>query len=66
MFELAEENFQTNPFDHHGIIGATCFDLKIADLIDKAISVHEKRVVSPGKAVVALILNGLGFKQLHP
>jgi len=61
MFELAEENLQTNPFDHHGIIAAACFDLKIAELIDQSIGVHEKRVVSPGKAVVAMILNGLGF-----
>lgn len=61
MFELADANIQTNPLDHHGIIAALCQDLNIAELIDKAIGVHEKRIVSPGHAVVAMIINGLGF-----
>jgi transposase len=61
MHELAENNIQTNPFDHHGIIAAVCKDLKIAERIDAVLGVHEKRIVTPGQAVVAMILNGLGF-----
>lgn len=61
MHELAETDIQTNPFDHHGIVAAVCRDLKIAERIDAILGVHEKRIVSPGTAIVALILNGLGF-----
>lgn len=57
----SENNIQTNSFEHHGIIEAICMDLKISGRIDKVLTVPEKRVVTPGQAVVAMILNGLGF-----
>ena len=60
--ELADENVQTLSMDHHGIVAATCKDLKIAEKINDRIDTADKRrVVSAGKAVVAMILNGLGF-----
>jgi len=61
MLEVAGAELKTFPLDHHGLIAAVCKDLKIADRIDALLPVHEKRVVSPGRAAVALILNGLGF-----
>lgn len=61
MLEIASSQLQSFPFDHHGLIAAVCKDLKIAERIDALLPVHEERVVSPGLAVVALILNGLGF-----
>jgi len=61
MLEIASEDLQTFPYDHHGLIASVCKDLKIAERIDALLPVHEDRVVSPGVAVVALILNGLGF-----
>ena len=61
MLEVADTDLKTFPFDHHGLIAAVCNDLRIADRIDPLLPVHEDRVVSPGRAVVALILNGLGF-----
>ena len=48
--------------DHHGLVAATCKDLGIAEKINAKIGKQdERRVVSTGKAVVAMILNGLGF-----
>ncbi len=61
MLEIASSDLQSFPFDHHGLIASVCKDLKIAERIDALLPVHEDRVVSPGTAVVALILNGLGF-----
>ncbi len=61
MIELAENNIQTNPLDHHGIVAAVCKDLNIAERINALLPVHDKRIVSPGTSVVAMILNGLGF-----
>src|SRR3990167_7055113 len=60
--EIAQDNIRTLSMDHHGIVAAMCKDLKIAEKINSRISTEDKRrVVSPGKAVVAMILNGLGF-----
>jgi transposase len=48
--------------DHHGIIAAVCRDLLISDRINKRIgSKDPRRVVQPGTAVMAMIINGLGF-----
>ncbi|HKP98038.1 MAG TPA: IS1634 family transposase [Fibrobacteria bacterium] len=61
MLEIADTELKTYPFDHHGLIAAVCKDLRIAQRIDNLLPVHADRVVSPGRTVVALILNGLGF-----
>jgi transposase len=56
------EAIKSFAMDHYGIVASVCKDLRIADRIDARISTEDKRrVVSPGKAVVAMILNGLGF-----
>lgn len=60
--EAAGEEIRTLSMDHHGLVAAVCKDLGIAEKIDCRIDrLDERRVVSPGKAVVAMILNGLGF-----
>jgi transposase len=60
--EITAENVQTLSMDHHGIVAAMCQDLKIAEKINTRIDKpNDKRVVSTGKAVIAMILNGLGF-----
>ncbi|MHB1949463.1 MAG: IS1634 family transposase [Gammaproteobacteria bacterium] len=60
--EIAGEEIQTLSMDHHGLVSAVCKDLGIAEKINSRIGkTDERRVVSTGKAVVAMILNGLGF-----
>lgn len=60
--KLGGEDLQTLSMDHHGLVAAVCKDLGIGEKIDARISNQDKRrVVSAGKAVVAMILNGLGF-----
>lgn len=51
----------TANLDHHGLVAAICKDLKIAQRIDKRLLPTPTRKVSPGQAVVAMILNGLGY-----
>ena len=60
--EIAGEEIQTLSMDHHGLVAAVCKDLGIAEKINWRIGkADERRVVSTGKATVAMILNGLGF-----
>lgn len=60
--ELSEKNIITTGLDHLGIVAGVCKELKIAERIDEIIGNRDKRrVVSCGKAVVAMIINGLGF-----
>ncbi len=61
MLEISEENIQTTAMDHYGLIAALCQDLKIAQRIDDRLTKHPQRKVSSGLAVVAMIINGLGF-----
>jgi transposase len=60
--KISEREVETVRLDHHGLVAAVCKDLKIAERIDARIgSKDARRVVSAGKAAVAMILNGLGF-----
>lgn len=48
--------------DHLGLVAAVCRELKIRERIDERIfDGDERRRVTPGQAVTAMIINGLGF-----
>ena len=66
MLEIANPEIRSFPFDRHGMIASVCKDLKITERIDALLPVHGKRTVSPGRSVVAMILNGLGFTNRRP
>src|SRR5271156_5692349 len=61
MLEITADEIETANMDHHGLIAALCKDLKRAERIDERLEFDPQRKVSPGRAVVAMILNGLGF-----
>jgi transposase len=61
MSEVSEGQIQTTSLDHLGLVAAICQDLKIAQRINDRLPCDSQRKVSPGRAVVAMILNGLGF-----
>lgn len=67
MLEIAGNEIQTLSMDHHGLVAGVCQDLQIAALIDARLRIDTQRKISPGQAVVAMILNGLGFtnKRLY-
>ena len=60
--EVGGEEIKTETIDHHGLVAATCKELKIAEKIDNILyKTDTGRVVTPGESVVAMIINGLGF-----
>ena len=60
--ELNEKNVKSFRLDHLGIVAGVCEELKIEEKINKLIVGNgPRRIVKCGKAVVAMILNGLGF-----
>jgi transposase len=55
-------SFSTSSLNHYGLVAATCKMLGIAEKIDKKLGKKdERRILTPGVAVVAMIINGLGF-----
>jgi len=62
MNESYKEEIVTENLGHLGLVAAACKILKIAERIDKRIPNTDPRIiVSTGTAVVAMIINGLGF-----
>ena len=61
MMKIAGDEISNLTIDHHGIVIGICRELKIAEMIDAKIGVHDGRKITPGQAVVAMIVNGLGF-----
>ncbi len=60
--EIAEDNTTTEVMDHHGLVAAACRDLDITKRINQCIGSNDpRRVIQPGVAVMAMIINGLGF-----
>lgn len=59
---IDSNDVHTVNLDHLGIVAGACHDLRISERIDDLIANKDpRRVVSCGKAVVAMIINGLGF-----
>ncbi len=53
---------KTTVMEHHGLVAAACRDLGIVDKINARVgSKDPRRVIQPGLAVAAMIMNGLGF-----
>lgn len=66
--QTSEQLYETKVLDHLGLVAGMCKELKIAELIDEHLpSSSSDKILSTGNAVVALILNGLGFvnKRLY-
>lgn len=61
-----EVDYQTERLDHLGIVAGVCREAGIAAWLDGQAG-ESRRGVSIGTAVVAMILNGLGFsnRQLY-
>ena len=55
-------NASTKNLDHLGLVAATLRDLKVGDRINARIfNGDPRRIVNTGDAVLAMVLNGLGF-----
>ena len=47
--------------DHLGIVAGIVDELGLVERVNSCLGVHEQQIVSPGQAIKAMILNGLGF-----
>jgi transposase len=54
-------NIRVQDLDHCGIIAGICDEMGLVEQIDRLLGTHPQEVISPGQAVKAMILNGLGF-----
>ena len=60
--KIADIHTSSAVMDHHGLVAATCRDLQLSERINARIGSNDpRRVVQPGVAVMAMIINGLGF-----
>lgn len=60
--EIASSTMRTEVMDHHGLTAGICRELKLAERINARIgSQDSRRIIQPGTAVNAMIINGLGF-----
>lgn len=59
---MPQAQYQSKNLNHLGLVAAMCRELKIAEYIDARITNDsDVRNVTIGQAVVAMIINGLGF-----
>jgi len=56
----SEARYETQRIDHLGIVAGICREISLAEQIDGQVG-QSQRKVSCGEAVVALVLNALGF-----
>jgi len=55
------EQVRVERLDHLGLIASVIKDIGLIDMIDRRLVPNEQEVITPGEAVAAMILNGLGF-----
>lgn len=61
-------NLNIKNLDHLGLVAGLCQEVGIAEIIDKLVpSSANDKIISTGKYLEAMILNGLGFtgRTLH-
>ena len=54
-------DFASKTLDHLGIVSAVCREINVASEIDRIVGVDPRQKVTCGEAVVAMVLNALGF-----
>lgn len=61
--ELSSKNVRTKQLGHLGLVAATIHDLGLIEKIDARIALDKSKggIISHGKRVAAMVLNGLGF-----
>lgn len=52
--------YRTERLDHHGIVAGICHEIELVECVD-TVAGEDGRKVSVGKAVLQMVLNGLGF-----
>lgn len=59
---MDSQGYSSKTLDHLGLVAGMCQEIGISEVIDKYCwSESADQIVSTGKALEAMILNGLGF-----
>lgn len=53
--------YSSKVLDHHGIVAGVCREIELAETINRIVGVNEQQKVSTGDAVMAMVINALGF-----
>lgn len=53
--------FASKNVDHLGIVAGVCHEIGLVEEIDKLVGVSEKQKVTTGEAIMAMVINALGF-----
>jgi hypothetical protein len=56
------ENYSSKLIQHLGIVAGVCKEIRLAELIDRHVENGERKVTI-GEAVVAMVLNAMGFYE---
>jgi len=54
-------DYSSKMLDHHGIVAGVCREIDLAEIINGIVGVNEQQKVTTGDAVVAMVINALGF-----
>ena len=57
------ESVSVERLDHLGVVASVIKDLRLIEMIDARLLVHDQEEITAGEAVAGMILNGLGFSD---
>ncbi|MDI6811627.1 MAG: DUF4277 domain-containing protein, partial [archaeon] len=58
---MNQAEYSSKDLDHLGIVAVVCREIGLAEEIDRIVGVDPRQKVTCGEAVVAMVLNALGF-----
>ncbi len=58
---MRASEIRVQDIDHSGIVGGVIDEMGLVEQVNQRLGQHPLQIVSPGQAVKAMILNGLGF-----
>ncbi len=61
MSNIEASNIRVQDLDHSGLIAGICDAMGLVEKLDRLLHTHPQEIITPGQAVKAMILNGLGF-----
>jgi transposase len=61
MNNIEASDIRVQDIDHCGLIAGICDEIGLVEKLDQLLGTHPMEIITPGQAVKAMILNGLGF-----
>jgi hypothetical protein len=58
---LSSSEIQVQDLNHYGIIAGIIDQIGLVEEVNQILGVHHQQIVTPGQAVKAMIINGLGM-----